>query len=151
MLFTIVTVLLVATQVAHTNAQAFVNDNDGWLDVGERPDFPSNPASGSRFLSSIHFRGKGIEDLDGANLLTNLRGQRLNLSRNEIASVENGDFIGLENLAWLDLSRNLITSIESGDFLGLENLESLDLSVNSIVSIERDDFDGLDNLQRLLL
>ena len=92
-------------------------DGDGLLDLIDVPGFNPN-ASGD-----VYFDGRSIQDLDGANLLTNATA--LDLYCNQITSLENGDFQGLSNLQALDLDGNQITSIESGDFQGLSNLQSL--------------------------
>ena len=85
-------VLLVACSNS-ASAQAFVNDNDGLLDVGEAPGFPADPMAATGELSLDY---RGIQDLDGTSLLTNL--QTLDLSYNDITSIEAGDFDGLTNL-----------------------------------------------------
>ena len=152
------------------SAQAFPNDNDGWLDVGEVAGFPADPenATGSLDLSQ-----RRIRDLDGANLLTNLNS--LDLSWNLIRRVESDDFNGMSKLNELDLRGNKITKIEAGDFQGLTglqelvlrdnsisrlaagsfagmpNLDSLSLSVNLLASIEPEFFSGLEDLQGLSL
>ena len=132
------------------HAQAFVNDNDGLLDVGESPLFPAAPhlATGVLDLTAPHGGGP-IEDLDGVSLLTNV--EELKLRHNLISSVEPGDFISLPNLRSLELSHNSITSVEQGDFQGLSNLETLRLSFNEISSIEPGDFTSMPNLRELRL
>ena len=85
-------------------------DGDGLLDVLDVRGFDPN-ASGSVF-----FNGRYIEDLDGANQLTEV--QHLALGENRITSIERGDFSGLTNLLSLSLSWNGITSIENGVFRG---------------------------------
>ena len=136
----------------------------GLLDLIDVPGFDPN-ASGSRTSAT-----DGIQDLDGANLLTNL--QSLDLGGNQITSIESGDFEGLANLQTLGLYGNQITSIESGDFEGLDQpadgltwtaiksrasravpsrgsptCRRFDLDGNQITSIESGDFEGLTNLQ----
>ena len=136
--------ILAAVQATSTFAQSFPNDNDGLLDVGEAPGFPAEPAVATGELS---FGRRNIQDLDGTRLLANLK--ELDLSGNDVTSIEPGDFEGLVSLQRLALRHNGITSIEPGDFEGLTNLQSLDLYSNDITSIEPGDFDGLDNLRVL--
>ena len=62
-------------------------DGDGLLDLIDVPGFNRN-ASGDGFFGSL-----GIQDLDGANLLTNAT--ELTLYDNLVTSLENGDFQGL--------------------------------------------------------
>jgi Leucine-rich repeat (LRR) protein len=116
-------------------------DGDGLLDVIDVAGFDAN-ASGE-----VVFGGRGIQDLDGANLLANATS--LHLFNNRITSLENGNFQGLTNLQTLDLEANQITSIESGDFQGLTNLQTLRLAFNQIPSLESGAFQGLSNLRAL--
>jgi Leucine-rich repeat (LRR) protein len=116
-------------------------DGDGLLDLIDVPGFNPN-ASGE-----VDFVNRGIQDLDGAKLLTNAT--RLNLRTNQITSIETGDFQGLNDLQTLSLGSNPITSIAMGAFQGLKNLQALGLP--NITSIERGDFQGLDNLPTLAL
>ena len=118
-------------------------DGDGLLDLMDVPGFDPD-ASGWGGYSYSH-----IEDLDGANQLTNL--ETLVLTGNQITSIESGDFSGLGYLRELGLAGNKITSIESGDFAGLENLQRLGLNGNQITSIESGDFAGPTNLKYLSL
>lgn len=118
-------------------------DGDGRLDVVDAAGFDPD-ATGSLRLIEL-----GIQDLDGANLLTGL--EELLLDNNRITSVEPGDFEGLSNLEVMNLGGNRITSVESGDFEGLTNLLTLSLNNNRVTSIESGDFDGLDRLRSLVV
>jgi insulin-like growth factor-binding protein complex acid labile subunit len=120
-------------------------DGDGLLDLIDVPGFNPN-ASGD-----VEFYGRNIQDLDGANLLTNATGLILGAGGNRVTSLENGDFHGLSNLQRLDLGENRITSLESGDFQGLDNLKMLNLGLNRIASLESGAFQGLSNLHTLYL
>lgn len=87
-----------------------------------------------------------------------------------LKSLDNNDLTSLTNLYHLDLSRNNIANIVPGTFLGLKQLRKLDISVNSLrtvsnniicryfillshifLQIEDDAFEGLDNLEALNL
>ncbi len=70
----------------------------------------------------------------------------LGLGRNQLSSIESGDFTGLTRLVDLYLDNNQIESIESGDFSDLTNLKKLDLEYNSIENIESGGFSGLPSL-----
>jgi Leucine-rich repeat (LRR) protein len=118
-------------------------DGDGLLDLIDVPGFNPN-ASGD-----VDFSNRGIQDLDGANLLTNAT--MLFLGGNQITSIENGDFQGLSNLHYLFVGRNPITSVERGDFQGLNNLQLLGLFGSQITNLENGAFQGLSNLQVLNL
>lgn len=108
-----IALILIAMSSA-AQAQAFIDDNDGLLDVGESPRFPADPAATT---GKLDLGGQTIQDLDGTNLLLNL--QSLELWNNQVESIEAGDFSGLTNLLSLNLGRNQIASIEEGDFEGL--------------------------------
>ena len=104
-LSTLLVAIAIAASFLISTARAVDTDGDGLLDLLDVPGF--NPS-----LRTGRYSNRGIEDLDGANLLTNL--QRLELDHNQITSLESGDFQGLTNLQTLFLAHNQITSIESG-------------------------------------
>ena len=138
--------IVVATSLLISPVGAVDTDGDGLLDLLDVPGF--NPSASGE----VNFNQRGIEDLDGANLLINLRTLDLGyvpFTGNQITSIERGDFEGLTNLQTLRLGANQITSIESGAFEGLANLQTLSLRWNQIASIERGDFEGLVNVQEL--
>ena len=81
--------IAIALVLLISSVHAVDSDGDGLLDVIDAPEFDAS-ATG-RFL---RLRSKGIEDLDGTNLLTNV--VQLHLNNNRITDVENGDFLGLE-------------------------------------------------------
>lgn len=138
-LFSLVLVLLLTPWL-----MAVDTDGDGLLDLIDVPGFDSSASGPARY------NHRGIQDLDGANLLTN-GNDRIELIGNEITGIEAGDFQHLNNLNTLHLSDNQITSIESGAFEGLEMLRTLGLWGNPITKVESGTFDGLTNLRMLYL
>ncbi|XP_043512132.1 adhesion G protein-coupled receptor A3 isoform X4 [Frieseomelitta varia] len=74
---------------------------------------------------------------------------QLDLSKNNIYTIEANIFKNLTNLKRLNLSQNYITSIDTECFNGLGNLERLDLSKNQISTIDAYTFRKLPNLKRL--
>jgi hypothetical protein len=74
-------------------------DGDGLLDVIDVAGFDAN-ASGN-----VGFQGRGIQDIDGTNLLANAK--ELDLGRNQITGLESGDFQGLSNLQELNRCEQL--------------------------------------------
>ncbi|CAK9824102.1 Adhesion G protein-coupled receptor A3 [Anthophora retusa] len=80
---------------------------------------------------------------------TNLK--RLNLSQNDITFIGEGCFNGLGNLERLDLSKNQISSIDAYTFRKLSNLKTLDLSGNNISILKPSLFQDLMALERLKL
>ncbi len=119
-------------------AFAVDTDGDGLLDLIDVPGF--DPGA----TGDVGFCDCGIEDLDGASLLTGATS--LGLPTNRIGSIEKGDFQGLANLQGLSFWDNRITSLENQAFDGLGNLQFLELDVNQITSIETGTFQGLANL-----
>ncbi|QDU59031.1 leucine-rich repeat domain-containing protein [Aeoliella mucimassa] len=138
--------ILVAAILFPAMSQAFIDDGDGLLDVGEAPGYPMDPTLA---WESVYLDSRSIQDLDGANLLVNV--QELYLDNNKIASIESGDFNGLNRLLTLDLSDNQIAHMELGVFSDSIYLQQLDLSSNRLTSIESGTFSGLDYLPGLNL
>ncbi|CAH2005152.1 unnamed protein product [Acanthoscelides obtectus] len=75
----------------------------------------------------------------------------LDLSRNEIATIESNSFRTLRTLEVLNLSANGLTSLSDCAFSGLESLRSLDLSRNVLKQMDDKAFRSLVNLQTLSL
>ena len=98
--------IAVAASLLVPPASAADTDGDGLLDLIDVSAFDPNATGWGDFSD------RGIEDLDGANLLTNL--ESLDLGLNRITSLESGDFDGLTNLGELSMSGNPLVSIESG-------------------------------------
>lgn len=133
--------LVVATSLSHS-CFAQDTDDDGLVDVID--------VEGSILPNGLwDFDDRGIQDLDGVTLLSDVR--RLRLRQNQIASIESGDFLGLDELVNLQLSSNSIVRIESGAFAGLGNLTNLELYANQLTSIRAGDFVDLPNLRTLQL
>ena len=70
----------------------------------------------------------------------------LGLDRNQIKTIEDGDFEGLYNLTYLQLSSNKITNLQPGTFRGLTSLFDLELGSNKIMSLQPGTFRGLTSL-----
>ena len=73
----------------------------------------------------------------------------LSFSRENLASLQDGDFDGLTGLTTLNLGRNELSSLPSGVFSGLTSLTSLDLGRNELSSLPSDVFSGLTSLTNL--
>ncbi|CAN7996287.1 unnamed protein product [Ixodes pacificus] len=73
------------------------------------------------------------------------------LHRNMVDQLDNGTFIGLDELHTLLLSENFIDDLPSGMFAPLRKLEKLDLSQNRLVRLADSAFVGLTNLKTLVL
>lgn len=122
-------------------ASAADTDGDGLLDLIDVVGFDATTEG------AVSFDDRGIEDLNGASLLT--KASILYFHRNRIRSIEHGDFRGLSKLWHLSFIENEITRIERGGFDGLSNLEGLILNKNAITNIDSGDFDGLSKLVQL--
>ncbi|MCP4192153.1 MAG: leucine-rich repeat domain-containing protein [Planctomycetaceae bacterium] len=90
----------------------FDTDGDGLLDLIEAP----------RFSSPTDYRNQGIEDLDGASQLSSLT--TLDLTGNQITSIDAGDIQGPSSLKAVDLSDKPITELNfiSSQFAKLRNV-----------------------------
>ena len=75
----------------------------------------------------------------------------LQLHRNKITHITNGDFIAVNRLRVLDLGENQIISIEEGSFARLKMLKELNLDGNRLQSLLPDTFTGLKSLLVLKL
>ncbi|XP_057182357.1 vasorin a [Triplophysa rosa] len=75
----------------------------------------------------------------------------LYLFQNNINTLQQQDFVELEQLVMLDLSQNILSEIPDGVFSSLSSLHNLELSSNRITHIYKDSFKGLVNLERLYL
>ena len=75
----------------------------------------------------------------------------LDIGFNNIASVDNGAFVGLRNLQMLNLQSNMVHILEGNLFNELKNLHELWLSENGMQIIHEDAFRGLRNLATLYL
>lgn len=104
-----------------------------------------------RQLISLDLSANNISTMDSfyLNKLSNLT--RLNLRSNQIESLCGFVFSGLNNLADLDLSENRLERIGRHVFFGLEKLKQLRLNGNKIGSIESDAFRPLKKLKQLWL
>ena len=109
--------------------------------------------SESRFnsITSLDLSRQGITSLKEGDFrgLSNL--QTLNLSNNSLSILSSGVFTGLTNLQTLNLSNNSLSTLSSGVFTGLTNLQTLNLSNNSLSTLSSGVFTGLTNLQTLNL
>jgi Leucine-rich repeat (LRR) protein len=97
--------------------------------------------------TDCNLSNKGITSIATDAFINHTLLQTLYLYTNQIASIESGDFAGLDSLIELRLNDNSITSLESGDFAGLGNLDYLYLFSNKIASIESGVFDSLSGLK----
>lgn len=73
----------------------------------------------------------------------------LDVSLQEISSLQQSDFNGLTSLISLNLSDNDLTSLPAGIFDSLTTLTSLDLSSNELDDFSSDIFDALTSLETL--
>ncbi|MEZ6102610.1 MAG: leucine-rich repeat domain-containing protein [Pirellulaceae bacterium] len=129
--------VLAFVSLLYGRAFAIDTDGDGLLDLMDVPGFDPNQSG------ALSFVGQGIQDLAGLSLLTNAT--NLDLSNNEIANIDSGDFNGLCNLRGLHLQNNRILSIENKAFEGCDNLAELDLSNNpGLTRIESRTFAGFE-------
>lgn len=77
--------------------------------------------------------------------------KNLYVFKNGIETLDQEDFIELENLEMLDLSQNKLKELPDRVFEPLTSLRNLDLSSNQITHISQESFAGLQLLERLYL
>jgi Leucine-rich repeat (LRR) protein len=73
----------------------------------------------------------------------------LDLSRNDLTTLQTGQFVGALSLKTLDLTKNHLTELRAGIFDGLAQLQRLLLGLNLIVFVDGKAFQGLSNLREL--
>ena len=107
--------------------------------------------SGLLHLTKLFLSYNKITELkpDQFNSLQNLK--FLDLSRNQLHSMETNAFAGLLNLETLNIRNNKITDLKDNQFVSLPRLKVLYLSNNKIQNMEPTVFKGLLNLKLLEL
>ena len=87
--------------------------------------------SASALGRTLRLRNLNINDLTGLQEIPDIqRVEIIILSGNQLTTLPEGIFSGLNNLLYLILSDNQLTTLPEGIFSGLNNLEILDLSLN---------------------
>ena len=111
---------------------------------------PVNLFHDKAMLEQVYLNDNKIKSIDvgvfGANL-PNL--YILDLSMNEITTIQPGVFSNLVDLRDLNLAANKISSLAEGSFSGIENLEGLRLQENHIEVLRSEYFKGLSKLNYL--
>ena len=77
--------------------------------------------------------------------------RRLDISRQGLVVLKEGDFAGLSGLTQLDAARNQFTELPAGLFAGLSNLIGIWLNRNELTGLPRDLFTGLNKVETLNL
>ncbi|XP_044004106.1 carboxypeptidase N subunit 2-like [Aphidius gifuensis] len=83
------------------------------------------------------------------NNLLNLK--HLSLQENHLTSLPKNIFTGLKNLESLNIGLNRLNYLESSTFVGLSKLRQLWIGYNNLTTLPKDIFYGLDNLEMLAL
>lgn len=101
-------------------------------------------------IQTLNFSGNQLSSVPS---LAGLPLRYLNLDRNLITEIKEGDFAHLKDLVYLSISGlSELQKINSNSFKGLHSLQVLDLSNNPrLLSISLAVFSGLDSLQELIL
>ena len=101
--------------------------------------------------TNLHLQSNNLRSLPEGFFrgLNNL--EQLHLQSNNLRSLPEGIFRGLNNLEWLSLYNNNLSSLPEGIFRGLNNLETLLLYNNNLSSLPEGIFRGLNNLEWLSL
>ncbi|XP_033111740.1 leucine-rich repeat and immunoglobulin-like domain-containing nogo receptor-interacting protein 2 [Anneissia japonica] len=109
------------------------------------------PNVNRRLLLTIDLKNNALTHLTSRSFINYPNLQQLDLSSNQISSINPGGFSGLNKLKILWLSFNRITSLTSKVFQAMPNLEVLHLEGNAIVTISADAFAGLTRLKEINL
>lgn len=88
-----------------------------------------------------------ILDITGINYAKNL--QIIDLSYNQIKSIDPAIFKDLTNLVSLSLDFNHLTTLDTTTFKGLTSLQDLHLSSNQLINLEPTIFEGLISLNKI--
>ena len=109
----------------------------------------------NKWLSSYAYSGVVVDcrsrSLTRVPRYTKSNVSELDLSRNNIFSIGEDDFVNMTNLRILVLSNNVITTLENHCFRNLIHLEQLALNDNDISSFGSDVFVGLHSLRVLTM
>ena len=84
------------------------------------------------FLKNNHIT---LDEIDQFKLQTKV--VKLDLAKNEIATIRSGVFRGLESLQYLQLSFNHISAIEEGSFADIPVLSSLNMDYNRLTELHQ--------------
>lgn len=88
-----------------------------------------------------------LKELDFADDFENV--MHLDLSKNQIAYIDQNEFVNYTNLRRLDLTSNLLKQIDQNMFGEIASMERLKLTSNSIVHIFQGSFENMKNLKHL--
>lgn len=103
-------------------------------------------------LKHLNLYGNEITALTNGSFSTLRRMEKLNLGSNEIYTVDDDAFRGLEsNLHQLDINDNELTFVPSKAIRKLRSLTTLNLAMNFIENIEDDAFQGQYRIKELIL
>lgn len=94
-------------------------------------------------MQVINITNSHLKEINSTNLQNFMDLRYLQLSGNDLSTIESKTFVFNTKLEFLDLSDNEITQIYDGAFNGLENLKTLKLINNFCVSIEKSSVDDV--------
>ncbi|XP_066957994.1 toll-like receptor Tollo [Macrobrachium rosenbergii] len=109
--------------------------------------------------NALHHSSNLKEVYLGVNQLQSIPGALQNLSflktmditKNEIVSIQPFLFRNLRNLEHLDISVNKLNGLSEGSFNGLSNLQTLNLSNNYIRTLSVGSFNGIPNIKTIIV
>nr|AVK72307.1 slit2 protein [Isodiametra pulchra] len=113
-------------------------------------DFDAIPRDIPRYTTTLDLYGNNIQEVKEEGLFVNLKKLRkIDLSHNNIESIQPNSFEGAEFLESLVLSGNKLSDIDPGVFKNMRHLERLELRENSFRCIRNDSFSAISNLRML--
>lgn len=119
-----------------------INENDKSSDkekITEKDKFLKVKCSSGKLTS--------LKELDFAEDFENV--MHLDLSKNQIAYIDQSEFVNYTNLRRLDLTSNALKQIDQNMFGEIASMERLKLTSNSIVHIFQGSFENMKNLKHL--
>jgi Leucine-rich repeat (LRR) protein len=100
----------------------------------------------------LSLSGRGISSLEGINAIRGIEGARIiNLSNNDLSTIEEGALASAKKLRGLNLSNNQLTGEGLRGLIGLDNLQVLILDSNNIETIPQQVLKRLPRLRVIII
>ncbi|XP_068245091.1 toll-like receptor Tollo [Palaemon carinicauda] len=113
-------------------------------------DIHPNALHHSSNLKEVYLAANQLQSIPSA--LQNLSFLKImDISKNEIVSIQPFLFRDLRNLEHLDISVNKMSGLSEGSFNGLSNLQTLNLSSNYIRTLSDGSFNGIPKIRELII
>lgn len=143
-------------RLAHNQLVAFNNEYTNSLTTLVDLDLSSNRLTNVlltyfKALLNVNLSDNNLTSIDSAMFQNSEYLKAIDLSNNKISTVKPGTFQSMKNLKLLNLSSNYLTELRYGSLKGLHKTELLDLSRNMIRNLSVDVFHECLKLESLIL